>query len=126
MAGGRAARAQERAHAKAAKAASRQRAEEAAQVLEKLTNPGTRRSIAALSDAVQKGELLKTHLPALATAMPAARADLAALKDRKLQQTKSRLLTLVEQAQRQPGVDLSSYFSDLFDDGDADHNAALD
>ena len=63
MAGGREARAQERAHAKAAQAASRQRAEEAAQVLEKLTNPGTRRSIAALSDAVQKGELLKTHLP---------------------------------------------------------------
>ena len=135
--GGREARIEERLRKRKEGAANRKRAADAAAVLKNLRvlHPAARvHNLAALSKVVRQGEALHAYLPALAAAMPAARATLAALKAMQMDQLTAQMLALVERAQgREDGPHQSgcacsqcSYFSDLFDECDADRDDVLD
>jgi hypothetical protein len=135
--GGREARVMERLRKRKEAAAIRKRAADAAAVLKKLhtLQPAAHvHNLAALAGAVRLGETLHTCLPALAAAMPAARAALAALKAQQMDQLTAQMLALVERAKgRDDGPHENccpctqcSYFNDLFDQCDADCDDVLD
>ena len=121
----REARAKERSanHAKAAAAA---------EVIEKLLQPATNRSVEALTETIQKGEELLEHSTAMPKALRVARSVLAKLQAEHVGQLQTGLIDLITQSEatnpnlRKEAQQLRGYFGDLFAEGDEDSNAVLD
>ena len=126
--GGRAVRAKERVREKSEAATQQELAADAAAALKKLRRAHTVRNLEELDVAVQQGEALQECLPELAAAMPAAMVTLAELKAQETEQLKLQVVALAEQAlgPGESNVEMSGYFSELFVEGDKNHDAQLD